>query len=178
MSPTTLLTPDDLLTMPDGEHYEYINGHAVEKHMGAKSDKLSLRLGGWLDQFVLLHGLGHVFGSSAGYRCFPRKVRKPDASFVRAGRLPNEEVPDGDISLTPDLAVEVVSPNDLYEEVEEKLNDYRLAGVKLLWVVSPQSRTVLIRRLDGSANLLPETGELSGEDVVPGFTCKIADLFV
>ena len=111
-----LMDADDLLAMPDGEGYELIDGIPVEKHMGAKSDLIALRLGGWLEQFCREHKLGHVFGWTTGYRCWTGKngrprVRKPDASVVRSGRFENNQVPDGDIDITPDLAVEVISPN-------------------------------------------------------------------
>jgi Uma2 family endonuclease len=180
MSPTALLTPDDLLTMPDGERYELVEGIPKEKGVGAKSNEISGLVYAALLAFVRPRKLGRAYLSETGYVCFPGKpksVRFPDVSFVRTDRIPNGVSPDGYFTVRPDLAVEVISPNDLYEEVEEKLTDYREAGIPLVWVVSPRARTVLVRRLDGSANLLLESGELSGEDVVPGFTCKIAELF-
>jgi Uma2 family endonuclease len=181
MSPTTLLMPDDLLTMPDGERYELVEGIPKEKGMGAKSSEISGILNAALLAFVRPRKLGRVYLSDTGYVCFPGKpksVRFPDVSFVRTDRIPNGVSPEGYFNIRPDLAVEVISPNDLYEEVEEKLTDYREAGIPLVWIVSPRARTVLVRRLDGTANLLLESGELSGEDVVPGFTCNIAELFI
>jgi Uma2 family endonuclease len=86
--------------------------------------------------------------------------------------------PRGHVKLAPDLAVEVVSPIELYEEVEARVNEYLAAGVKLVWVVSPGSRTVLVRRPDGTCHAVGAAGELSGEDVLPGFACKVAELFV
>src|SRR5207302_1787339 len=114
-------------------------------------------------------------------QCFPAKpkqVRMPDAAFVSAGRLPEDGTPDGYIKIAPDIAVEVISPNEEYEEVEEKVAEYRSAGVKLIWVISPKSKTVLIRRLDGTCTEVGEAGTLSGENVLPGFTCTVAELFV
>jgi Uma2 family endonuclease len=177
----TLLEPDDLLRMPDGDHYELIDGVLREKPTGAEADEISLHLGMLLSVFVRANRLGRVYGSSTGYRCFPdrpKTVRKPDASFVAADRLPNGQSPKGDFLIAPDLAAEVISPGDKHDEVETKVAEYRAAGVKLIWVVSPISRTVLIRRLDGTGTEVGETGELSGEDVIPGFACKVADLFV
>jgi len=179
--PTLLLDPDDLERMPDGDQYELIDGVLQEKHMGAESDHLSLKLGSIILAFVERHRLGHVFGSQTGYRCFPhrkRQVRKPDVSFVANGRLTDQKIPKGDILIAPDIAVEVVSPNDLYEEIEEKIDDYIQSGVKLIWIVSPTWKTVQIRRLDLTAAIVTATGTLSGEDVIPGFTCPLADLFV
>ena len=159
---------------------ELIDGVLVEKPMGAESDEISLGLGASLRSYVRANALGRVFGSSTGYRCFPHKplqVRKPDASFVSTARLPDGQAPKGDILVPPDLAVEVISPNDLAESLEERLSDYRKAGVRLVWVVSPGSRTVQVRRPDGSAAILNESATLSGEDVIPGFACNVADLF-
>ena len=179
--PTDLLEPDDLLQMPGGESYELVDGRLVEKHMGAESDRIALRLGGKLDQFCTANGLGYVFGAQTGYRCFPnrpRLVRKPDVSVVLRGRFADGQVPKGDITICPDLAVESVSPNDTYEEIEAKVEDYRQAGVRVVWVISPESKTVVVRRSDKTAATLDTTDTLSGEAVIPGFTCPVADLFV
>ncbi len=179
--PTTLLMdPDDLLAMPNGERYELVNGIPKERGMGAKSNEIGGLLLTLLNTFIRPRKLGRAYTSETGYVCFPGKpksVRFPDVSFVRTDRIPDGRSPDGYFTIRPDLAVEVHSPNDLCEDLEEKLTDYREAGIPLVWIVSPRSRTVLVRRLDGSANILLETGELSGEDVVPGFACKIAELF-
>jgi len=181
--PTThvLLDPDDLLRMPDGDRYELIDGVPVEKKMGAKSDWIAATLIGMLQPFCRARRLGLVFASQTGYRCFPskpRQVRKPDVSLVASGRFPGDTPPDGDIDIAPDLAVEVVSVNDGYEEIQARVMDYKSAKTRLLWVISPETKTVLIRRLDGTCAEIGEAGELSGEDVIPGFTCKVADLFV
>jgi Uma2 family endonuclease len=175
------IEPEDLLTMPDGDHYELIDGRLKEKVMGAESDEINCALNMFLVAFVRKNRLGHVYGSQTGYRCFPGRpklVRKPDTSFVAAGRLPDDKTPEGDIPIAPDLAVEIVSPNDTYEEVAVKVAEFKSAGVKLIWVVSPKSRTVLVRRADGTCAELDETGALSGEAVLPGFACPVAELFV
>ena len=175
-----LLEPDDLLQMSEGDSYELIDGRLVEKHMGAESDRIALRLGGKLDQYCTDRGIGSVFGSQTGYRCFPsrpRSVRKPDVSVIVRGRLQDERSPKGDILIAPDLVVESVSPNDTYEEIEVKVVEYLRAGVRLVWVFSPEAKTILVRRPDKSAVMLDVTDTLSGEDVVPGFSCPVADLF-
>jgi Uma2 family endonuclease len=172
------LTPDDLLAMPGGKHYELVDGIPREKRMGAQSDEITAAAISLLRQFVRKHGLGHVYGSQTGFRCFANnRVRKPDCAFVAAGRLPNDRSPSGDITIAPDLVVEVVSPNDTYEEIATKVLDYKSAAVKLIWVVSPESKTVLVRRQDGTCSELDESGSLSGDDVLPGFACPVAELF-
>lgn len=179
---TALLWPDDLVNLPEsGDNYELIDGVPVEKKMGAEADRVTVRLSSRLDGHCERTGGGLVFGGQTGYRCFPskpRQVRKPDLSFVAAGRLPGDRAPKGDIKIAPDLAVEAVSPNDGYEEVAVKVADYKDAKVRLVWIISPETKTVLIRRADGTLAELDHAGTLSGEDVVPGFSCPVADLFV
>ena len=108
-------TPEDLLAMPDGKSYELVDGRLVERNMGAKSSRVGGRLHLRLDPFCEEHNLGIVWPADNGYQCFPHApglVRKPDVSFVRSGRLPGDIEPDGWVKIPPDLAVEVVSPND------------------------------------------------------------------
>lgn len=177
---TELLDPDELLRMPDGDHYELIDGVPKEKPMGAKADRIANRIGGRLDTFVTAKTSGFVFGSQTGYKCFsgrPKLVRMPDASFVAAGRLPDDEAPKGYVEIAPDLAVEVLSPGEFAEELWEKLADYKWAGIRLVWVVSPETQVVQVRRADGTMTELGEADTLTGEDVLPGFAVKVGDLF-
>lgn len=175
------ITPEDLLAMLNGDEYELVNGELVERHMGAESSWIASNLT-WL--FGCLFGRkrpGHFFTTDCGYQCFaddPGKVRKPDVSFVRFGRFPNERVPKGYIRIAPDLAVEVLSPNDLADEAEAKVEEYLDAGVQLVWVISPKAETVTVYRANRSAVKLHDEDELSGENVLPGFRCKVSDLFV
>jgi len=176
-----LLEPDDLFRIPDGDHYELIDGVPVWKNTGARADEIRGLLITHLLTFVRDRKLGRVFGAKTGYVCFPnspKRVRRPGGSFVAKGRLPGDKAPEGYIEIAPDLAIEVVMPDDLYEDIAAKVADYRAAKVRLIWVVDPDTKTVLVRRLDGTCAELGETGELSGEDVIPGFTCKVAELFV
>ena len=174
-----MYTPEDLLTLPDGDRYELIDGHLREKPMGWESSWIGGELHARLSTHCRQHNLGWVAPCDAGYQCFPNRpnlVRKPDVSFVRLGRFPNEQLPTGNARLAPDLAAEVVSPNDLAEEITEKVRDYLGAGVQLVWVVFPRARLVRVHRLDGSLAEVREDQPLNGEDVVPGFSCRVGDL--
>ncbi len=190
---TLLLTPADAppteVTLSDAEleklldetNAEFVDGQLKEKSMGAESEGIGSELHILLGAFVRAAGLGRVFGAATPYRCFPndpRQIRRPDVSFVAVMRLPAGRLPRGNFTFAPDLAVEVVSPTDAGEYLEQKVADYRSAGVRLIWVVYPATRTVLIRRLDLTCAELDDTGALDGEDVVPGFQCRVAELFV
>src|SRR4051812_17905921 len=137
------ITPEELLTLPDAINYELVDGRLVERHMGMESSKVGARILGIIALFLGESPRGHLFGADAGYQCFdfaPRQVRKPDVSFIRFGRLPQEQVPKGHCPIPPDLAVEVISPGDLADEVEEKVSEYLRANVPLVWVVHPPTR--------------------------------------
>ncbi len=174
------VTAEDFLRLPEADFCELVDGRLVEKHMGAESSFIGGRLLARLLAFCDNPFCGWIFPGDATYQFLPSRpnlVRRPDVSFVRQGRFPENRVPEGHIRLPPDLAVEVVSPNDLFYEVEQKVAEYRSAGVKLVWIVAPPTRTVLIRRADGSCAEVGENGELSGEDVLPGFRCPVSALF-
>jgi Uma2 family endonuclease len=179
----TRFTPEELERLPGAVNFELVGGNLVERNMGSKFSAIALRIGSRLVVYVERHQLGHVFTTDCGYQCFsddPDKLRKPDVSFVSRIRLPGEP-PDGYIKIAPDLAVEVLSPGDLASDVEEKVQEYLGAGVKLIWIVSPNTRTVRIRRPAGAklgpAGELTEADAISGEDVVPGFECRVAEFF-
>ncbi len=183
-TPRTALSPDDLLRMPDAVNYELVDGNLVERHMGSESSAIALAVGIVLGRFVKDHKAGHVFTTDCGYRCFPgapEKVRKPDVSFIGLGRLPQERPPEGYIDIAPDLAVEVLSPGDLAYEIDEKVAEYLSAGVKLIWVVNPRTRTVRIHRPQnaqrGPISILGDRDTISGEDVLPGLECRVEEFF-
>ncbi len=179
-----LYTPKDLLEMPDGVSYELVDGELVERHMGMESSEIAATILFLLAMFVRANRLGRVFGADASYQCFadaPRKVRKPDVSFIHAGRLPKNRTPKGHSKIAPDLAVEVVSPRDNAYNVEVKVREYIAAGVRLVWVVYPPTKTIHIFRQPGSQpglfQMLSETDVLLGEDVLPGFSCQVREIF-
>jgi Uma2 family endonuclease len=177
----TDVTPEELLAMPDGKHFELVDGVPVERTTSL--------LAGLVESNVIHNlvgsckgpDLGWVIGPSSGYRCFPwkpGKVRRPDVSFIARDHLPApEQWSEGYITIPPDLAVEITSPTDKVYDLEEKIEEYLRAGVRLIWVIHPEVRVVKIFRADGSSARIRSGGELSGEDVVPGFRCPVASLF-
>jgi len=174
------ITPEDLEQMPDGDRYELVDGQLKEVNVGVESGDIS----GWVMFFLKLflreHFLGWAVDADTQYQCFPhapRMVRKPDVSFIRRERIPDGRLPRGLARIRPDLAVEVVSPNDEFEELDKKVDDYLRAGVPLVWIVVPATRLVYVHRPDGSVVKVREDGELTGDDVLPGFRCRVAEFF-
>ena len=172
-------TPEDLLALPDEKSYELVDGQLVERDMGAESSSVAGELYFRLKLHCRDRELGLAWPADNGYQCFPHDpdlVRRPDVSFVRRGRLPGDVAPKGWVKIPPDLAVEVVSPNDRVYALDAKLADYRKVRVPLVWVINPESRTVTVYRIDGSIRLLFEDDELSGEDIIPGFRCPVWEI--
>jgi len=164
----------------DPERFEIVDGQLVEKEMGAVSSYVGRRVGGILGSFCDRNPVGWVLEAETGYRCFPEqptKLRRPDVSVILLGRFVDELMPEGYITIAPDLAVEVISPNDLYVTIEERLSDYLAAGSKSVWVVNPASRSVRIHKPDGSARSLQSTDTLTDPDVLPGFSTVVEEFF-
>ncbi|WP_435005831.1 Uma2 family endonuclease [Tundrisphaera lichenicola] len=176
----TLLTPEELVTLPEEKGFELVDGELVERKVSVLSSWIGCKISRLIGNHVESPHLGWVFAADNGCQCFPDRpntVRRPDVSFVRADRLTWDQVTDGWLRVVPDLVVEVISPHDLAEEVEEKVEMFHGVGVPLIWVVSPTARTVRIVRSDGSTTTLREGDELSGENVIAGFACPVATIF-
>jgi Uma2 family endonuclease len=104
-------------------------------------------------------------------------VRGPDVSYVRADRIPATGIPEGFWNLAPDLAVEVVSPNETAEDVREKVRDFLSAGTTLVWTVYPRTREVIVHTPDGFARTFGPGEVIEFPDLLPEFTCNVAELF-
>jgi Uma2 family endonuclease len=175
-----LITAEEFAEMPDpadGSQQELVRGVIISmpppggRH-GLCCSRVDRRLGAFVDE----HQLGYVLSNDTGLvvERGPDTVRGADVAFWSKERL--AEVPDGYIQVPPDLAVEVVSPNDHYSKVQRKVREYVRSGVRLIWVLDPEDRSVTVYGSARRSQLLSETDTLDGEDVVPGFRCKVADL--
>jgi Uma2 family endonuclease len=177
----TQMTADELLLLPqEGFRCELIKGELRKTSpAGSKHGKLIMRLGAPLTLYVAQHNLGAVYGAETGFRIEqnPDTVCAPDIAFISRERVDEIGDIDGFWPGAPDLAVEVLSPNDRSYEVEEKVQDWLRAGTKLVWVVSPKLRAVTVYSADGSAAILRDTDVLEGGNVVQGFRCHLSELF-
>ena len=173
-------TIEEFLALPDHKSYELVDGELVEVYVSNLSSWVGVKTSTMLANFSTGRRVGEVFGADSFYQCFPNRqdrARKPDVSFIRQERLPENWMADGYFTIAPDLAVEVLSPNDLVYKVQRKIREYLDAGVKLIWEINPEQRMILVHRANGTVTKLNESDTLSGEDVIPGFSCLVADLF-
>ena len=182
MATTKLWTIEELERegAPEGR-WELIDGELVEMSPSSRaSSRIGLRFGRHLANHVEPRGLGEVHGAEGGFVLFPERprptLRVPDAAFVRADRLVNQDE-DGFLHLAPDLVVEVISPSDRLDEVLAKVDMWLEAGVRLLWLVDPVAHTVTVYEPELAPRLLTERDTLNGGLVLPAFDLPLAEIF-
>ena len=178
---TQQITAEQLLMMPDNHmRRELVAGEVREmtpaghEHGGVAVD-ITLPLG----FFVKEHGLGRVYAAETGFILArnPDTVRAPDVAFVNRDRLALAPKGTGFFPGAPDLAVEVMSPDDTHPEVESKVQDWLGAGTRMVVVVNPRNRTLRVHRLGSKIVHLTVDDTFDGDDVVPGFRLPVREIF-
>ncbi|MXW25854.1 MAG: Uma2 family endonuclease [Dehalococcoidia bacterium] len=176
-----LLTADDLLRLySEGVRGELIRGVLCETMpAGYQHGKIVMRLGLRLGTFVEPRGLGTLVGSDSGVwlERDPDTVREPDLAFTSAEKIALEAEIAGYADVVPDLVVEVASPSDSRREVHDKARMWLSHGVRLVWVVHPETHTVDVHRSGVAVSTLAEDDALDGLDVLPGFSCDVSAVF-
>ncbi len=178
---TRLLTADDLLRLHgEGVRGELIRGVLGETMAsGREHGEITAYLTAQLVVFVQPRKLGRVTASDSGVLLArdPDTVREPDIAFFPAERAPPGERVTGYAATPPDLVVEVASARDTRAALHDKARMWLGHGVRLVWVLHPDTRTADIHRAGGPESTLAEGDALDGEDVLPGFACGLAALF-
>lgn len=179
---TRLMTAEELWNLPkDGFRYELVEGELKKMSpSGTKHGAVVFNLSSLLGPYLRANNLGQGFGAETGFKIAsdPDTVRAPDIAFVRRERIPSAGVPENFWPIAPDLVVEVVSPGDTFQEVEDKVGQWLAAGTSMVWVVNPKRRSVSVYRSMTDVKRLSEADELDGVDVVPGFRCGVSEIFV
>ena len=187
MSTTTRpVTADELLVMPHRDEHgndcrlELIRGEVKRMSpTGRTHGKLCLKLGAVLLDFVESNDLGEALGAETGFTVGrdPDSVLGADIAFVSKERLKGAEDADKFFPFAPDLAVEVLSPDNRAGELREKIALYFSAGSRMVWVVNPKRRTVAVYSSPHEVRVLGEQDTLEGGDVLPGFGYELSELF-
>ncbi len=173
----TLLTGEDLLRRGDISRCELVKGELITlSPPGDAHGRQTSRVAHVLGEFVEKHDVGTGHGAGIGFYISrdPDTVRGVDALFYSKERLDPDEEIEGYLPIPPDLAVEVVSPDDSWTEAEDKIEEFLTAGVKVVWMLDPKRKTV---------NVSPEGKTLHGNDtldggaVLPGFAVPVWRLF-
>ena len=177
------LTAQDLGRLGEGDvRRELVNGEVIEMApVGGTHGQVTGKFYRRVAEQVERHGGGEVVVGDVGFILQlpgdPERVRAPDVAFVAHHRLPGGRLPQGFLTGPPDLAVEVLSHTDNPMDVQQKIRDYLEAGTRLVWLVAPEAKTVTVYRANGSAQLLREHEVLTGEDVLPGLTIPLTEIF-
>ena len=178
---TKLLTAADLLRLyGEGVRGELIRGVLHETmSTGVEHGTIVMNLGILLGVFIKPRKLGVLMGSDAGVwlERDPDTVREPDIAYFSAERLPPGVRITGYAEVPPDLVVEIVSPSDSPREVHDKVWMWLSYGVRLVWVVQPDTRTVDIHAPGRAVVTLDERDRIDGLDVLPGFSCAVREVF-
>jgi Uma2 family endonuclease len=179
--PPGTATEDDVLRLieaPRKRLCELIDGVLVEKAMGWKESALAIYVASSLSGFVRPRNLGLIAGADGTIKLWAGRVRIPDVAYISWDRLPGRRMPEKPIpQIAPEIAVEVLSESNTEREMEKKRVDYFKIGVKLLWEIDPEGRTVTVYTSPEDSRLLKENEILDGEEVLPGYTLKLAELF-
>jgi len=159
----------------DLEGYEYVKGELVPMSPPSmEHGEISTNVIRYLDSYVYRHQLGRVYTAETTFQLGDRLV-KPDIAFVSTSRLPENRRQASPVP--PDLAPEVVSPTDIQYRVIEKAFAYLDAGTRLVWIIEPVAKTVTVYRSKTDIKFLTCEDTLTGENVIEGFSCRVAQLF-
>jgi Uma2 family endonuclease len=176
------MTADELLTLPSGQfRYELVEGELITMSpAGGEHGAIVATLTVLLGQHVRVNKLGTIFGAETGFKLEsdPDTVRAPDVCFISRERTEREGIAKGYPAGSPDLAVEVLSPDDSPAKVGKKTAEWFAGGAREVWNVDPKRRTVAVHRSPSDIKILKEGDELDGGAVVPGFRCQVSEIFI
>jgi Uma2 family endonuclease len=175
-----LISAETFWAMPETTtRRELVRGEVIE-HMppGGIHGLIAIRLGSRLERWASDGHFG-IIGVESGFMLSrePDTLRSPDGYFVQAERVPASGVPEAFWLIAPDLVVEVVWPKENAADLREKVRDYLHAGTKVVWVIHPRTREVMVHAQAGTIYVVGGDELLHDEALLPGFSCRVAELF-
>lgn len=177
---TNLLTADDLLRLhSEGVRGELIRGVLVERQSGGiESGMIIAEMGRQIGEALRRDRLGTgTIGSGYWLERQPDTVREAQVAFISTERLPRDRRVTGYAETAPHLVVEVQGFNRGFGEVYDRARMWLSFGVRLVWVVQPETRSVEVHRSGQPVETVAEDEHLDGIDVLPGFSCTVASIF-
>ncbi|GAB4551091.1 MAG: Uma2 family endonuclease [Anaerolineae bacterium] len=174
-----LLTAEEFSALPDdGNHYDLVRGELIKVgRPKPEHGELQATLTYFVVGHVRLNALGKVY-TEAGFHIThdPDTVYGPDVAFVAKERA-TERDDRGYFAFAPELAVEILSPNDSISSTLDKANDYLSAGTRLVWFIYPRRKVVYVCRAATSIEIISIEDVLDGGDVLPNFSLPLRELF-
>lgn len=176
-----LLTAEDLFDLPhDGRRYELVKGELQEMAPpGGPHGTIQFGIGHLFAKYIEDRNLDFLVGVESGVilQRAPDTVRGPDVYVIDGSRLNKPELPEGYLSFVPDIVVEVISPGDRAGEIQERIQLWLDAGVRLLVIVYPRTRSVTAYRGHADVRTYRGDDDFDTEPVLPGFRCPVSQLF-
>lgn len=172
------LTAEQLFELPDRDFTELLDGRLVPMTpTGAVHGKVEVRLARLLDEFLEQAGAGWVLSGEVGVitRRNPDRVRGVDVALV--SREQAAEIPEGFLTFPPELVAEVISPNDRWRDIQEKLDELFAAGVRQVWILDPKSRQILVYQSPTAASRYSVGERVSGTGGLTGLELEVARVF-
>jgi len=164
---------------PDGSRVELVRGELIQVcRPGFRHGFSQVRVSSLLDQYAWPKRLGRVVVETGIVtERDPDTVRGPDVSYWSAETLPLSLIPAGYPDVAPDLAIEVLSPSNVMTKIRDKMREYFERGVRMVWLIDPEARTLTVYRSLDEGQVLHEAATVQADDILPGFRCQVADLF-
>lgn len=171
------LTPDIEEEIRNSSRYEIVYGEVRERAMPSPiHGRIQAEIAAELRNFVKANRLGIVY-TETRFEFAENLTRIPDVAFLSFERFPESGEEKGKWHLAPDLAIEVISPSDDYEDVQEKITEYFTFGVRQVWIISPESKTLTVYHTRKKTTIFFADEELFCEEVVPNFRLQLSEIF-
>lgn len=170
------MTATTQVAYEDDLDYEIVNGHKKVKMAGARHGSIGVELITELNLYLRKSKAGKIYTPDTTFQVGAVE-RLPDIGFVSAARIPTEGEPMSKWEIAPDLAIEIISPTDIYAKVTGKVREYFAAGVQQVWLVTIEDEQVTIYDSPTQIRVVTADEELASEQLLPGFKCRVADLF-
>lgn len=172
------MTADEFEASPFAETHELIRGELYPiMPAGTLHGVIANRISAFLTLFVMENNLGEVTAAETGFKLLNQSTVGADVAFISRENLAKYGVPDSFFPTAPDLAVEVVSSSNTSEEISTKVEDYLISGSRLVWIVYPKRKVVVVYHTNSPVRFLHENEKLDGEDVLPGFSLPLEKVF-
>ncbi|MGI8669361.1 MAG: Uma2 family endonuclease [Aridibacter sp.] len=179
------MTTDEFFDSPFARGFELVQGKVVPKGgnidfdmpTGALHGAVTEELASRMSWFVKKHNAGRIFAAETGFILNEGTVRGIDIAFVGNEKLKEHGIPEKYFPVAPDIAVEVISPGNTFDEIQDKIIEYLAAGTELIWIIYPKQKMVQVHKKSNVIQVLREKDELSGEDILPDFNIKLEEIF-
>jgi Uma2 family endonuclease len=177
IKPGARVTEEELLRLPkDGRKWELVDGRLTEVPTSIRHEEIGINLIALFLPFA--RGRGILTAGQGGFRMLDGNIRAPDVSYTRKERFPGGHAPDTFGDLAPDLCVEVISPSEKPADMAQKVREYFEGGAEQVWHVFPEAQRVIVFTSSTETRTLNAEDALTAESLLPGFSCRVSDLFV